>query len=107
MEGWPPGASDEVKAWAGNSTTRYELQDTKGRAGSAAVPGVAFPAELLAAARGFGNKTEYFKAGGGEAKAEKKSRSAQALRTGGAMAARDAPMQGNKEGATSGAHNPP
>jgi len=48
-------------AEVGDSPPRWES-----RTGSAAAPCVAFPAERLAAARGFGNMTDYFGAGRGE-----------------------------------------
>jgi len=45
-------------------------QDMKGKGGSAAAPGVAFPAEHLAASRGFGIMTDYSMAGFGESRGE-------------------------------------
>lgn len=63
---------------AGNDGTGAEDRDlssgTKGDISSAAASCVAFPAEHLAAARGFGNMTDYLKAREGKQKAGRATR---------------------------------
>jgi len=84
------GTHRGTRRWGDDQDSGFALRIGEERTGPA-VAYVAFPAEHLAAARGFEIMTDYLRAGKRKQKRGEASRSAQTLLTSGVMAALDEP----------------